>query len=281
MICNILFMKKILLAFDGQHFSKGVFEFVKQMNKHQSVLATGISLPAVDYVELLYSYGGIPAGPIYINDAINVDDRLVKENIDRFTELCKQNGIACKIHNDFTKHVLSQVREETLFADLLVISSKSFYENLGEETQDDYVDNVLHKSECPVILVPEDYKEPANIIMAYDGSSQSVFAIKQFSYLFPEFHDKQALLVYIDKGKSDLPERANIEELISGCFPRFSIFKLKIDARKDMEQWLISNGDTLLVAGAFGRSLFSEMLKKSFIKDVLHHHKVPIFVAHK
>ena len=89
------------------------------------------------------------------------------------------------------------------------------------------------------------------------------------------------LLVYIDKAKSDVPERPNIECLLSGHFARLSIFKLNISARKDLEQWLDVHGDTMLVAGAFGRSLFSEMLKKSFIKDVIHHHKVPVFVAHK
>jgi nucleotide-binding universal stress UspA family protein len=274
-------MKKVLLAFDGRHFSKGVFEFVREMNRKQAVMAVGIFLPAVDYTELLYSYGGMPAGPIYINDVVDADDNVVNEHIARFSTLCSANGIAFQLHEDFTKHAVQHIREETRFADLLVISSHSFYENLGEETQEDYIESALHKAECPVVLVPEDYKEPASIIMAYDGSAQSVYAIKQFSYLFPEFREKQALLVYVDKGRPGVPDRADIESLLSGYFSRLSIFKLKIDERKDLEKWLDINGDTILVAGAFGRSLFSGMLKKSFIKDVIHHHKVPVFVAHK
>ena len=133
----------------------------------------------------------------------------------------------------------------------------------------------------PGVLVPENYVEPDSIIMAYDGSAQSVFAIKQFIYLFPEYRSRQVLLAYIDKSKAPLPDRTDIEELLSGYFKHFTILKLKIDVRKDLEKWIIDNGNTMLVAGAYGRSLFSEMFRKSFVNDVIHHHKVPIFVAHR
>ena len=74
-------MKKILLAFDGEHLSSGVFDFVKQMHMHQPVFAVGVFLPAVDYVELLYSFGGLPAGPLYINEFIPANEALVQRNI--------------------------------------------------------------------------------------------------------------------------------------------------------------------------------------------------------
>ena len=274
-------MKKILLAFDGQHFSPGVFEFVKQMNAGQKVLATGLFLPSVDYVELLYSYGGVPAGPLFVTEAVELDEHLLKANVDHFKQLCHENQIACTVHTDFTRHIVPFLQNETRFADLLVLSSKSFYENLGLETQEDYIANVLHKAECPVVLVPEDYRTPRSVIMAYDGHEQSVYAIKQFAYMFPEFHDTEALLVYFDKGKSGVPDRDGIDELAALYFSELTIFKLKIDTRKDLEKWLSDNGDTMLVAGAYGRSAFSEMFKKSFISEVIRDHKVPIFVAHK
>jgi nucleotide-binding universal stress UspA family protein len=274
-------MKKILLAFDGQHFSKGIFEFARQMNEHQRVLVTGLFLPSVDYAELLYSFGGVVAGPLYVGDVVPADDRILKKNIAHFRELCKGSGINYKVHTDFTKHVVTHVKEESRFADLFVMSSKLFYENLGEDAQDDYIESVLHKAECPVVLVPEKYMAPKSIVLAYDGSEQSVYAIKQFSYLLPEYRDLKVLLIYLDKGKEELPGKALIEELLSGYFPTYSVFKLKLDPKKDLEQWLTDHGDTMLVAGAYGRSLFSELFHQSFIHEVINDHKVPVFVAHK
>jgi hypothetical protein len=51
-------MKKVIIAFDGKHFSEGAFEFVRRLNDKQALLVTGVFLPGIDYSELLYSLGG-------------------------------------------------------------------------------------------------------------------------------------------------------------------------------------------------------------------------------
>ncbi len=274
-------MKKVLLAFDGQHFSTSAFEFVKQMNCSQPIMVVGLFLPSIDYVELLYSFGAVPAGPMYVTKVHEVDHEVLNKNIAHFKELCIENNIKFSVHKDFDQHIVTKVKEESRFADLLVLSSTTFYSNLGTETQEDYITNVLHKAECPVVLIPGEYKAPKNIILAYDGSEQSVFAIKQFAYLFPEFRSTHALLVYFNTTEKGVPEHKYIEELSALYFEHFSIFKLKIGPKKDLEQWIHDYGNTLLVAGAYGRSAFSEMFKKSFISEVIHDHEVPLFVAHK
>lgn len=273
-------MKKILLAFDGKHFSDSLFEFVKQLNKRESVMATGIFLPVVDYSELLYSFGGM-AGPVIVNYPEQDELDAIRKNIDRFEALCKEFNIKYTVHAGFTRHVIEQIKLETRFADLLVLSPKTFYENLGVDIKDDYLENVLHKAECPIILIPEVYRAPQNIVISYDGSEASVHAIKQFAYLFPEYKDLQTLMVYFNKSAKDIPERELLEEFASLHFDRLTIFKLKISPKKDMEQWLLDNGDTMLVAGAYSRSLFSELIRKSFITEVIKGHRIPIFVAHQ
>lgn len=50
-------MRKILLAFDGSHFSEGAIEFANQLNKRNPVLLVGIFLPLIDY-SALWSYSG-------------------------------------------------------------------------------------------------------------------------------------------------------------------------------------------------------------------------------
>ncbi len=269
------------MAFDGRHFSNGVFEFAKQMNRYQPVMATGLFLPSIDYVELYYSYGGMPAGPVFVQQPLKDDDEIINENIIRFTDLCADNKMKFSVHKDFTRHVLEKIKQESRFGDVLVLSNSSFYTNLGDDTHDAYVENVLRTTECPVMLVSDDYKTPNNIIIAYDGSERSVYAIKQFAYLFPEFKSIHTLLVYFDSGHEGVPERKAIEEFASLHFDKLSIFKLKINPKKDLENWLSNYGNPLLVSGSFGRSGFSEMFRKSFIAEVLHKHLVPVFIAHK
>ena len=271
-------MKKIILALDGNHLSEGAFKFVTQLNKYEPVLLTGVFLPVVDYAELLYSLGGL-GGPLYFQDAELEDTRNIQKNIDRFKDLCLEYGLEYRVHPDLDRHVISEIKQESRYADLLVIASELFYENLGDDSHEQYVENALHKSECPVVLIPEHYHAPDNITLAYDGSESSVYAIKQFAYLFPEFKHLKTLLVYA--GTKDIPGIAEIEELAARHFVNLTVCKLEIDPKKYFNTWLEDNGNTMLVSGAYSRSALSEVLSSSFISKTIRDHKVPIFVAHK
>ena len=60
-----------------------------------------------------------------------------------------------------------------------------FIKNLSAEESDEYLKDALHASECPVLVVPEKFDFPESNILAFDGSESSVYAIKQFVYMFP------------------------------------------------------------------------------------------------
>lgn len=274
-------MKRILLAFDGEHLSKSVLDCAVQMNSVQPVHAVGCFLPAVDYAELLYSFGGVMSGPIYITEVGAGDEKVVKKNIADFTELCKQYDVACSVFTDDTRHIVSMIRDETRFADLLVIDGSSFYKNAGAEIQKEYLTNVMHKSECPVLIVTRDYKPPKSIILAYDGSEQSVFAIKQFFSMFPYDPAVPVLLVYFGDKDEKVPQKSKIEQLLS-CYCRgYVITKLDFHKQKDIEDWLITNNDPIVVTGAHSRSSISELIHKSFVTTITRDSRLMVFVAHK
>lgn len=273
-------MKKVIIAFDGKNFSEGAFKFLTSLNTKQQVLATGIFLPGAEYAELLYSLGGV-GGPLYYMD-FEVDDTVaIQKNIDHFKMRCNKNGIEYSVHADMGMHVVSELISETRFADLLILGSELFYEKLGKDTQEGYIAEVLHNAECPLVLVPERYKNIENVVLAYDGSASSVYAIKQFAYLLPEFVDLRTLLVSVGDIDGDSVGITNIEELATRHFKDLTIQKLDLNAKKYFNTWLQSNENTLLVAGAYHRSSLSEWLRKSFILETLRDHKLPIFVAHR
>ncbi len=273
-------MKKVIVVFDGHHFSEGAFAFVRRLNEKAPIVVTGVFLPVVDYAELLYSLGGL-SGPIYYTDIAYEDTGIVLENIRRFKSECEKYGIKYHLHPDLDRHVISEVKDESRFADLLVLSSELFYENLGKDTQEDYIENALHKAECPVVLVPEHYHFPNNVILAYDGSESSVFAIKQFAYLLPELTSLKTVLVSATTTNKPVPEEGYIKELTACHFKDISISKLELEQKKFFNTWLADNGHSILVTGAYGRTMLSEFFKKSFITEVIQDHKLPIFIAHK
>jgi len=271
-------MKKILIAFDGNHFSEAAFNFVRHLNEKEDVLVIGVFLPVVDYAELLYSLGGL-SGPMYLENVAYEDTDIIQKNIDRFKLLCADNQIEYRVHPDIEKHVISEIKIESRYADLLVIDSELFYNNLNKEIQADYIENTLHKSECPVFLVPGHYQLPQNIILAYDGSEHSVYAIKQFAYLFPEWTNLNTLLVHA--GTKDISDSGLLEELAAHHYNNLHTYHLNMEPHKYFNAWLEEQGNSILVTGAYERSALSEMLKKSFISETIQDYRIPIFIGHR
>jgi hypothetical protein len=274
-------MKKILLAFDGVQFSTGAFEFARQLNNLQPVYLTGVFIPQLSYANL-WNYTDGMAGPTYIPILEKEQPDTLEKNIKMFENLCKENSIQYKVHKDYFDFALPELKKETRFADLLIISSETFYNNFGKGSPNDYMKEALHHSECPVIIVPEKFQFPKVNILAYDGSESSVYAIKQFAYLFPELCKHETLLVYSSaKDDHDLPEKQQIEELTKQHFLDASLLKLDFDPKKNFGRWINENSSAILVSGSFGRSMFSEMFKRSFVSDVIAEHRLPVFIAHK
>lgn len=274
-------MKKVILAFEGTHFSDGAFEFANTLNRKEKILLTGIFLPQV-ILSNLWSYADSTAGPLMVPLMEDENAEVIQNNVKKFQQLCTQNNIDYCVHKDFFDFALPALKKETRFADLLILGSESFYKNIGSGQPNEYLKEAIHGAECPVILVPEKYAFPAANILAYDGSESSVFAIKQFAYLLPEFAQNPTLLVSVS-GDKDQPiqDKSNIEELALRHFPDFSTTNLDIDSKEYFASWISEKKNSILVSGSFGRSSFAIMFRKSFSADVIAAHQVPVFITHK
>lgn len=273
-------MKKILIVFDGTHFATGSFNFAMELNRLQPILLTGVFLPQVDFANL-WSYGSGGAGPMFVPLLETVDAEVIQRNIETFSKLCIKNNIEFRVHKDVMDFAIPELKRETRFADLLIIGSETFYANMGAFEKNEYLKDAVSQAECPVMVVPEKAEVPGSIVLAYDGSKSSVYAIKQFAYLFPELVTRPALLVYVSDKGYDFPDADYIEELTARHFPDLSFLKLDMDPRKYFNTWMAEKQGSMLVAGAYGRSAFSQLFKSSFASDVVSEHTLPVFIAHK
>jgi hypothetical protein len=273
-------MKKVLIVFDGEHFPSAILDFALQLNRKEQIMLVGIFLPSVDYAEVLtYYYYGQAVAPMYLEE-YEEDPVAIKKNITRFEDFCEEHSIGYRIHQHIKRKIVEELSYETRFADLMILSSSDFYENLGATLQKEYLEDTLHKAECPIMLLPESYTPPASIILAYDGSESAMHAIKQFSYLMPHLKDAEVLLMYAGTGKDETPFHNLIKEYAAAHFPHWDEYKLEAEPRKYFTTWIANKGPVLLVSGSFGRSGISELFKRNFLKDVIQEHQVPMFIAH-
>lgn len=275
-------MKKILLAFDGSNFSEGAFEFVRWLNEIQPVLVTGVFVPQESYSNVSNYYPAAAFAGAYVPVPDAVDTELIEKNIIHFEDLCETNGISYHIHKDFVDFALPELKRESRFADVMILSGELFYKRFIELDHFDYLRDLLHVSECPVLVLPEHYQFPVSNIIAYDGSEEAVYALKQFAYLFPELTVNKTLLVYAhDKHPKGLPSKNSIVELATLHYKNLTFYKLDANPRKYFSSWIKNEKGSILVSGSFGRSALSQIFKKSFVAEIIRDHKMPVFVAHK
>lgn len=272
-------MKKVILAFEGTAFSEGAYEFARNLHQLQPILLVGVFLPQTSLMNL-WSYAEGRRGSIPLIESYESEQ--VQAGIERFESLCKKDGIEFRVHKDFLDLALPELEKESEFADLLILGSETFYENMGTTSPNIYLRDTLHGVKCPVVIVPEKFEFPQSIVLAYDGSDDSLYAIKQFAYLFPELCDREAVVVYAGPDASkDFPEKIQIEELAARHYSNLTFVKLVVNPKKYFSTWLSEKKSAILVSGSYGRSDLSQMLKKSFIADVIADHRLPVFIAHR
>ena len=275
-------MRRILLAFDGTGYSESPLEFAYYLHQKNPVSLVGAFLPQTSPANLwsfanggsTIAHGGIPL-------LEEETQEIIQKNIQQFEHFCRAHGMEFRTHRNYFDFAVPELKKESRFADLLIICSESFFEQVGNESND-YLKTTLHEVECPVLIVPEKFSVPNNNVVAYDGGASSVHAIKQFSYLLPELAENQTTLLYAKHDTLEpLPEEGNVEEWMSTHFSNFSVFHFGPEPKKFFATWIEDRRDTILVCGAYGGSGTHLLFHRSFAADVVSNHKTPVFIAHR
>ena len=231
-------MKKILLAFDGTQFSKGAFDFAHRLNKIEPVMLTGVFISQISYANL-WSFAKTKERTLSIPMVEDEEAHIIEQNIERFENLCQVHDISYRVHKDFYNFALPELQRETRCADVLIISGEKFFHNIIGEYPIEYISDALKEAECPVFVVPEKFEFPVKNIFAYDDSASSVYAIKQFVYLFPELCKQQTTVLYFARnGETAIPEIIRLQELMQQHFKKLSFLKIDINPKKEFNTWI-------------------------------------------
>lgn len=271
-------MLKVIVAFDGQHFSVGAMRMAQWLYRKMPVLVSGVFISPVDYRELL-GYSGMGVGAPVFTVPYEQDDAMVEGTIRKFEQYCKDHHLEFSTHKDTDLFAMAELVHETRFADLLILSSELFYENVDKDQPNDYLRKVLHDAECPVLLVPEHFEEPSSVLLSYDGKASSVYAIKQFAYLFPQCCNMGTMLFH--SNGTEIPQADRLKELVERHFEPIDMQQLNEEDSEVLHNWMLDNRHAILVAGAFGRGELSSLFRKSYITDIIRAHRIPVFVAHR
>lgn len=272
-------MKRILFVSTGEKFPQGAFSFLRQLEEEEPVCLTGLFFCPLDY-DLISSASHVPIAAPYLRVRAK-EKEMVDKNKELFASQCQTFHIKQHTHENDERWNKALFAKESRFSDLVVLSGELFCEDGGQKQPNMYLQEALHSAECPVMVVPEEYSPVQHLIIAYDGTKDSLYAIRQFCYLFPQYTDLPTEVVFVkDESSEEIPDLENLKQFTRMHFSSMGFSKLHFRAANYFASWIGEKMSVMLITGSFGRSAFSYVTKRSFAEQVIADHGMPVFIAH-
>ena len=278
-------MKKFIAAFDGLSFSEGTKDYAIFLSKQASAHLVGVFLD--DFTRRSYSVADIVKyeGEEFDKRMSTLDehDKEVRdESIDKFEKACRDEGINYSIHRN-RNIALHELLHESIYADLLIINSKETITRYEEQPPSRFIRELLSEVQCPVLLVPDNYRDYEKVILLYDGEPSSVHAVRSFSYLFESLKDLDTEVVTVKSMEDSmhLPDNRLMKEFMKRHYPNAQYVILKGRFEDEILQYLHrEKKNVIVVLGAYRRNKVSRLFRPSMADHLMHHLKMPLFVAH-
>jgi len=171
---------------------------------------------------------------------------------------------------------------ESRFADLVVVSPDLSFMGDADDLPSSFVKHLLLKSECPVVLAPHSFGEINQIIFCYDGSPSSLYAIKQFTYLFPMYSNQRITLLDVRDSIVREADEGHMRTIawLKLHYEMVEFHFLEGKADEELFLYFLNKKDLFIIMGAFGRNILSNFFNRSKSERIIKTVDLPLFIAH-
>lgn len=277
-------MKKIIAAIDALHFAPQQVATFKYFAKEAQSPLTVICLD--DIVSELTPAGVMyPGGYAYNYEQITAESRAALEfrrdnNLKQLRELYDDGNVEIKVQ-ETAGMPAEKVIEESRFADLLLINNSTSFATLYDTDPPRFVKDLLADAECPVMVLPEVMPTIKQIVFSYNGSYSSMYAIKQFTQLFPGYSDMPVKVVYVaENNNHTIPWEPKLREYMDLHYDTVEYAILNGEPATEFLALLINRNDCIVTYGAYGRSGVSRFFHRSDADNILRTVNIPVFITH-
>jgi hypothetical protein len=218
-------------------------------------------------------------------------DTLVKEgkdinqvSIQKLQSIFDAKKVPFNVHKD--KFIaIEALLNESHFADMILIDVNESFSNWDDTKPSSFIKKLLAHADCPVMLVPNEFKPIDKFVFAYDGSASSAYAIRQFSYLFPVTppQEVEILMVTNNKHSSHFPNHRLLKELLKRKYivVTQSVIRSKYTVDAMVDHFKAEAKNCMVVLGSYQRSSLSRWLHESTADALISSIDIPLFIAHK
>jgi len=275
-------MEKFLVVLDSVDMNESTVNFACYLARLTDCALTAVFLDNPDtYEEIIFKQAG--RGTFVESIAISPEEdenRIMKrhENMTLFKARVETEDTEAFVHLD-RGVPLEEVISESRFADGLIINAGLTFSGASEKEPTPFVKNILHDAECPVIICHENPEYTDTIIFCYDGQKSSVFAMKQFTHLFPQLGTKRLKILHLNNDDSlNGRQEVRIVEWLRHHYKNgVEWIAAEGNSQKVLFDYLLHKQNSFVVMGTYGRGLLSSFFDENGRANKL---CPPIFVSH-
>lgn len=276
-------MEKILVTIDATKVNRSLLDFAAYIARLTHSKITGVFLE--NLVEVIIpesrALSEIPGAETVAaaEQHENVaKKKLYEENVRLFKEACENR---CIPYTLCYNHGLEDILTESRFADVLIIDAEMSFNSQYDGTPSSFIKEVLANAECPVIIAPFSFEAIQEVLFAYDGSLSCVFAMKQFTYLFPELADKRVKVLEVNESETaEITQREKVADWLKMHYSGIGFELMHGNISTALLNELLGKQNVFVVMGAFGRNMLSRFFKHSTAELLIKTINLPVFIAH-
>lgn len=272
---------KILFTLDATDFRKEQLDFPAYIAGLTKGEVTALFLENMTQVYVPFSkYGHLAGYQLSEEENAVIKKETIENNIELYRQACSEKSLS----GNFLS-VRGVPEDETIkasrFADLLLLADNISFAFSYEEEPTKFAEEVLTHAQCAVMVMPKTMQEINEVFFTSNGSFSSMYAIRQFTYLFPNLKAKPITLLYVTENEDEsTAHKRFIKEYLQHHYKKVEFKILMGKPSAAIFSHLTKQKNCLVTFGAYGRSKFSQFFKKSKAENILNKLDIPVFITH-
>lgn len=269
-------MKKIIAAFDALKLSKSTNNYALYLAQEIPANITGVFVE-----DIPLNNTDSPVRTVGETKKINASHRKDRKDVIRdFEASCREAHVDYTVCRD--NHLpMHDLLNESIYADAMVININETFTEYPQAPMRS-IRQLLAETQCPLLIVPDDYKPVNKIILLYDGSPSSVYAIKIFNNLFENKQEMDIEVVTAKPTEDEAPQANSrlIKEFLNRHYPHATYTVLKGKPEEAITEYIAKQRDNaLVVMGGYQRSSVQRSFKVTLTDALMRKLKFPLFIA--
>lgn len=278
-------MEKILIAIDSHKMDIHAVNFACYLANLTDSSLTGIFLNHTP--EQMLTSTELEAGSentrTFMNEAawnISAEEESPRSNMIRFSNIANERAVNFNMLREEGLPGLA-LAAETRYADILIMDAGTSFSGKPDTTPSQFVEEILQISECPVIIAPDRFEGVDSILFCFNTGKSSAYAIKQFTYLFPEYSNKKMRVLLLNREEEwDEDDLNALMEWLQDHYDDVEI--IPADTNNGDDNWihLVVRNTDMIVMGAYGKGLLHAFFEDQWKGNQLYSSHAPVFIAH-